>query len=137
MERPVSLQEKEDEKLRAFHNRPDVTHHHLHVATMTQLARESLPTTPTCQVGLGQGFDLPVGSGGEDFSQRAFSGAGTLITNNKTTTQSEKLKVPSQARCCAIDPHLDGFNDLQAVVDSRRRHQSDEQVLKVAVSVPF
>lgn len=90
---------------------------------------------PTSQVGLGQGFDLPVGSGGEDFSQRALGGAGTLITSNKTTTRSEKLDFLSQSRRCAEHTHLDGSDDLLAVVDSRGRHQSDEQVLKVAVCV--
>lgn len=80
-----------------------LSHHHLHVATMTQWAAESIwqtVKTPTCQVCLRQGFDLPVGSGGEDFSQRALGGARTLITSNKTTIQWEKLECPSQSRRC-------------------------------------
>lgn len=90
---------------------------------------------PTSQVGLGQGFDLPGGSGGEDFRQRALGGASTLITSNKTKTRSVKLDFPSQSRHCAENTHLDGSDDLLAVVDSRGRHQSDEQVLEVAVCV--
>lgn len=36
-----------------------------------------------------------------------------------------------------MEPHLNGFDDLLAVVDSRGRHQSNKQVLKVAVRVAF
>lgn len=96
MGRPVSSQEKVDQQHGAFHNHPEC---------FQQLANESAPVTPTCQVGLGQGFDLPVGLGGEEFSQRALGGAGTLISHNtRQPVREVRISIPVQALCSGLSP---------------------------------
>lgn len=42
---------------------------------------------------------------------------------------------PPDAAGRPAQPHLDGSDDLLAVVDSRGRHQGNQQVLEVAVRV--
>lgn len=44
-------------------------------------------------------------------------------------------RCPPDAAGRPAQPHLDGSDDLLAVVDSRGRHQGNQQVLEVAVRV--
>lgn len=90
------------------------------------------PNALTCQVGFRQGLNLAVGARGKDFRQCAFCGPSTLnqpLKKEKSQTEVNPLFIQQSA------PHLDCSGHLLTVVYIWRRHQGDQKVLKISLSV--